>query len=334
MAESLSSEHAMSDIWYSGRKPPLWLRALSCLFAAVGAGRRWMYRAGWLRRVRLPVPVIVVGNITVGGTGKTPLTIALVEALRERGFRPGVISRGYGGSAAVATRIDAHSDPAVVGDEARLIFDAAGVPVAVARKRAQAGRLLLESGAIDVLVADDGLQHYALRRDIEICVIDGARRFGNGRLLPAGPLREPVARLDSVDFRVCNGGVAQANEVPMTLAGDIAISIAEDQEKSLADFAGQRAHAVAGIGNPSRFFERLREMHIDIDVHAFADHHAFVASDLAFGNDLPVLMTSKDAVKCAAFARNHWWHVPVRAQLPSSFFDAVADRLRRLKSHN
>jgi len=323
-------ERTLNTIWYGGTEPSLWLRGLSCVYAALAVLRRSLYRRGILRRTRLPVPVIVIGNISVGGTGKTPLTIALVEALRERGFKPGVISRGFGGSAREPTHVDTHSDSAVVGDEARLIFDATGVPVAVARKRAEAGRLLLQGGGIDVLIADDGLQHYALRRDIEIAVIDGARRFGNGRLLPAGPLREPMARLQSVDFRVCNGSAPQAGEVPMTLAGDAVLSLTGAPQRPLRDFSGQRAHAVAGIGNPSRFFSKLRDAGIDVLEHGFPDHHAFAAADLDFGDALPVLMTEKDAVKCAAFACPHWWSVSVRAQLPMEFFDAVADRIRAI----
>lgn len=318
----------LQAVWYGGRAPSIAWRVLSALFGCVGRLRRGLYRAGLLPRTRLSVPVIVVGNIGVGGTGKTPLTIALVDALRERGFKPGVISRGFGGSARAAVRVDADSAPAVVGDEARLIFDATQAPVAVARKRAEAGRLLLQGGGIDLLIADDGLQHYALRRDVEICVIDGVRRFGNGRLLPAGPLREPVSRLASVDFRVCNGGTAQADEVPMTLAGDTACPLTGAPPRSLREFAGQRVHAVAGIGNPQRFFAMLRACGIDPIEHAFPDHHAFVASDLDFGDDAPVLMTDKDAVKCAAFARPHWWRVPVRAILPDGFFDAVSARVK------
>ncbi|MBS0488079.1 MAG: tetraacyldisaccharide 4'-kinase [Proteobacteria bacterium] len=321
-------ERELQSVWYGGRAPSLWLRALSLLFGTLRGLRQRLYATGLLPRVRLPVPVVVVGNITVGGTGKTPLTIALVEALRERGFKPGVVSRGYGGSARAAMGVDAHSDPAMVGDEARLIFDATHAPLAVGRDRVATAQLLLSSGEADVIVADDGLQHYRLHRDVEICVIDGERRFGNERLLPAGPLREPMARLQTVDFRVCNGGVAQVGEVPMTLVGDIALSMTGAQQRPLREFAGHRVHVVAGIGNPSRFFAKLRDAGIDILEHAFSDHHAYAASDLAFGDELPVLMTEKDAVKCAAFARPNWWSVLVRAQLPPHFFDAVAQQLR------
>jgi tetraacyldisaccharide 4'-kinase len=325
-AALMLDEARLQVIWYGNRPPSPGLRLLSAVFGIVGGLRRKLYAVGVLPRTHLPVPVIVVGNIAVGGTGKTPLAIALVDALRERGLRPGVISRGYGGNARGAIQVDAQSDPALVGDEARLIFDATSTPVAVGRKRVEAGRLLLQDGGIDVLIADDGLQHYPLCRDVEIGVIDGARRFGNGRLLPAGPLREPLSRLASVDFRVCNGGTPQDGEVPMTLVGDTAFALTDARQRALRDFAGKRVHGVAGIGNPQRFFARLREAGIDVIEHAFADHHAFVPAELDFGDEAPVLMTDKDAVKCAAFARPHWWRVPVRARLPAEFFDALARR--------
>lgn len=319
-------ERRLQSIWYGDRKPNQALRLLARIFSLIGGLRRRLYAMGLLRRARLPVPVIVVGNITAGGTGKTPLVIALVEGLRERGFKPGVISRGYGGSATIPMRVDASSDAAIVGDEARLIFDATHAPVAVARRRADAGRLLLQDGKIDVLIADDGLQHYGLHRDVEICVIDGMRRFGNGNLIPAGPLREPISRLASVDFRVCNGGEPHAGEIAMTLRGDVAVALTDAREQALRALAGQRVHAVAGIGNPARFFDGLRAHGIDVVEHPFADHYAYVAADLDFGDTLPVLMTAKDAVKCAAFAQAHWWSVPVRAVLPRDFFDKMAAR--------
>lgn len=320
----------LQEIWYGRRTPSLVLRALSVLFASISGLRRRLYATGLLPRVRLPVPVIVVGNITTGGTGKTPLTIALVEALRECGFKPGVVSRGYGGSAREPVLLDANTLPELAGDEACLIHRATSAPVAVGRNRGAAARLLLGKGDVDVIVADDGLQHYRLHRDVEICVIDGERRFGNGCLLPAGPLREPLTRLASVDFRVCNGGQPQAGEVPMRLVGDAAASLSDPAHKRpLRDFAGRRVHAVAGIGNPQRFFAQLRAAGIDIVEHAFADHHAFTVADLVFGDDALVLMTEKDAVKCAAFAQPHWWSVPVRVELPASYFDALAAKLRK-----
>lgn len=323
-------ERTLQTIWYGGRAPSISLRLLSLLFCMLGGLRRRLYVTGLLPRVRLPVPVAVVGNVTVGGTGKTPLTIALVEALRERGYKPGVVSRGYGGTVREPLLLDAQTSPDVAGDEACLIFRATQAPVAVGRNRAAAARLLLAQGGVDVVVADDGLQHYRLHRDAEICVIDGERRFGNGRLLPAGPLREPQSRLACVGFCVCNGGEAQAGEVSMRLIGDAAVSLPDPAcRRPLREFAGQRAHAVAGIGNPQRFFAQLRTLGIDVVEHPFPDHHAFTADDLDFGDDSPVLMTEKDAIKCAAFAQSQWWSVPVRAKLPAQFFDAVAARFAK-----
>ncbi|HJP97207.1 MAG TPA: tetraacyldisaccharide 4'-kinase, partial [Rhodanobacteraceae bacterium] len=315
--------------WYEPSAPPAWWTLpLTAFYGGVVRLRRRLYRGGVLRSQRLPVPVVVVGNIVAGGAGKTPLVIAMVEALRTRGWKPGVVSRGYGGSATGPRLLSAQPDPSVAGDEPALIATRTSMPVAIGADRSAAAMLLVDEG-VDVIVADDGLQHYALRRDVEICVVDGARRLGNGRLLPAGPLREPAARLREVDFVVCNGGEPRAGEIPMRLMLGDAVSIADPGgRKQLAAFAGARAHAVAGIGNPARFFGSLRETGIDAVVHAFPDHHSYAPGDLAFGDDLPVLMTEKDAVKCRGFARTNWWSVPVTAGLPESFIDAVADRLR------
>ena len=314
--------------WYGDRPPPWWTRPLAALYGGVTGARRVLYHRGWLRSTRLPVPVIVVGNLAAGGAGKTPLTIALVEALRERGWKPGVVSRGYGGSAPSATLLDARPDPALVGDEPALIRLRTGGPGAVGAKRVDAAHLLLSQG-VNVIIADDGLQHYALARDIEICVIDGARRFGNGRLLPAGPLREPESRLRSVDFVVCNGGQPQAHEYPMHLDLADAVALAEPaRTQPLSAFAGLRGHAVAGIGHPPRFFAALRDCGLDMIEHPFADHHRYTPDELAFGDGLPVLMTEKDAVKCVAFAQPGWWSVPASARLPTAFFDAVAARIK------
>lgn len=315
--------------WYGDRPPPWWTRPLAALYGGVTGVRRTLYRAGWLRSARMPVPVIVVGNLVAGGAGKTPLTIALVRALRERGRKPGVVSRGYGGSARMPTLLQAQPDPGVVGDEPALIRTRTGSPVAVGTDRVAAAHLLLAQG-VDVIVADDGLQHYALARDVEICVIDGERRFGNGHLLPAGPLREPVSRLDAIDLRVCNGGVPQAGEYAMHLVLGAAVALAEPaHEQPLTAFAGQRAHAVAGIGHPPRFFAALRDVGLDVIEHAFPDHHRYTADDLDFGDGLPVLMTEKDAVKCRGFAAANWWSVPVSAELPPAFFDAIDERLAK-----
>jgi tetraacyldisaccharide 4'-kinase len=320
--------------WYDpSASPAWWTLPLAALYGWVGGARRWVYRRNRSRRARLPVPVIVVGNIVAGGAGKTPLVVALVEGLRERGFHPGVASRGYGGTARVPTLLGAQPDPAVVGDEPALIRNRTGAPVAVGADRVAAARLLIDAGSgatgVDVIVADDGLQHYALDRDVEICVVDGDRRFGNGRLLPAGPLREPVSRLRDVDFIVCNGGAPRAGEVPMQLLLADAVRVPDPSvRKPLAAFSGQRVHAIAGIGNPRRFFDALRARGIEVIEHPFADHQRLAEADLEFGDEVPVLMTEKDAVKCRGFAKPPWWSVPATARLPGSFFDAVAARMQ------
>jgi tetraacyldisaccharide 4'-kinase len=305
----------------------LLLRALVPAWRGLRALHRAPFRWGLREPFAFAQPLIVVGNLVVGGSGKTPLVIALVEALRARGFAPGVLSRGYGGRVRAATLLDSGALPAEVGDEPCLIQRRTGAPVAVGGDRA-AGAALLAGQGIDVLVADDGLQNPAIRGDVEICVIDGERRFGNGELLPAGPLREPLERLDRVDFRVTNGGIAEPGEVPMRLAGAHALALAGDASRPLSAFAGRRVHALAGIGNPARFFASLRAFGIEVVEHAFADHHAFRAQDLAFGDELPVLMTEKDAIKCRPFAAARHWYVPVRAELPAEFFDGVARLLR------
>ena len=316
----------LESAWYGVGRVPWWTQPLALLYGAVSSLRRTLYRLGVLRSVQLPVPVVVIGNLSVGGTGKTPLTIAVAEALRKRGYTPGVVSRGYGGTQKQPVLLGPSPDPAVVGDEPCLIH-ASGVAVAVGRNRPEAAKLLIAAGC-DVVIADDGLQHYALARNIELCVIDGVRRFGNSRLLPAGPLREPLSRLQQVDFRICNGGVVAPGDVPMQLQGALARGLVNDAVKPLAEFAGQSVHAVAAIGHPQRFFASLRSQGMQVIEHAFPDHHAFTPADLAFADGRPVLMTEKDAVKCHAFAQAHWWTVPVRAILPPEFFNELASRLR------
>src|SRR5690606_5647745 len=320
---------------------PLHARLLALVFAALSGLRRWLYRAGVLRRQRVGVPVVVVGNITAGGTGKTPFAVALVRRLQAAGWRPGVASRGHGRRDEGTPRwVEAGSDPTLAGDEPLLVAQLTGAKVRVDRDRAAAARALAAAGC-DVVVCDDGLQHYRLARDVEVEVIDGRRRYGNGRLLPAGPLREPPARGRACDFRVVNlaGGEAVAathppeagfGEWPMRLRAGDARPLLRGRARPLAGFAGQRVHAVAGIGHPQRFFTMLREAGIAVVPHAFPDHHAYTAADFEFGSDLPVLMTEKDAVKCAAFAGERYYAVPVEAELPEALWVALLDKLAAL----
>lgn len=318
-------------IWYGGERVPLWMRLLVPVYRMLRAAVRFTWSSGLRKPTRLAVPVIVVGNISVGGTGKTPLVLALIEALRARGWKPGVVSRGYGGSARSPMLLDDVPDPAVVGDEPSLIRLRAGVSVAIGRNRVDAASLLIGTG-VDVILADDGLQNPSLARDIEICVIDGERRLGNGHLLPAGPLRESPERLAHVDFVICNGGQTHADEIPMRLLGNSASRVdGLVSPRPLEEFAGRRVHAVAGIGNPGRFFDSLRQHGIEVIEHAFTDHHALTRADLDFADALPILMTEKDAVKCRSFADSRCWKVPVSAELPGSFFDAIDQRLRSRK---
>ncbi|MBD8695104.1 tetraacyldisaccharide 4'-kinase [Stenotrophomonas sp. CFBP 13718] len=327
--------------WYDGSTIPFGMRLLSPVYAAVTGLRRRLFRRGWLKQHSLPVPVIVVGNITAGGTGKTPLTIALVQRLRDAGWKPGVASRGYGRDAAETARwVDADTPTDLGGDEPVLIAWKTGAPVRVDRDRVAAGKALVDAGC-DVIVCDDGLQHYRLARDIEIEVIDAQRRYGNGRLLPAGPLREPVARASECDFRVVNLGSSSGEAAEsacgfgqwaMTLRIDSAQPLVGGRLRALSHFAGQRVHAVAGIANPQRFFDMLRAARIGVVPHAFADHHAYQVADLRFGSELPILMTEKDAVKCRAFANDWHFAVPLQADLPAAFWVALTDRLEKLRA--
>lgn len=316
-------------LWYGREQAAPWLQPLSGLFGRAVALRKLAYARGWKKAERLPVPVIVVGNLTVGGVGKTPLVIWLAEFLARAGYKPGVISRGYGGVRLnEPCRVDAQSNPRHFGDEPVLIAKRTGVPVCVYHQRADAGRLLLAETDCDLLIADDGLQHYALARDVEIAVIDGERRFGNGALLPAGPLREPVERLAEVDLIVTRNRPL-AGEYEMKLIGGEAVNLLEPSlRKPLVDFIGGPVYAVAGIGYPDRFFDDLRRAGLTVEAHPYPDHYAYTVADLDFDDELPVLMTEKDAVKCASFAGAHHWIVPVAAELPPAFGETLLQLLK------
>ncbi|CAG1022699.1 partial tetraacyldisaccharide 4'-kinase, partial [Patescibacteria group bacterium] len=315
----------LTDVWYKDPFIGTWLMPFGFLFADVVRFRKFLYRIKVLKTEHLPVPVVIIGNITVGGTGKTPLIIALAELLTQQGYKVGIISRGYGGDE-TARLVTSDSTAEQVGDEALLIAKQTGCQMAVAPLRVEAGRLLLAHQPCDLLLSDDGLQHYALHRDIEIAVVDGERRFGNGYCLPAGPLREPIPRLNSVDFIVVNGEKTEEREYTMHITGDKAINLVTGETKPLQQFIGETVEALAGIGNPDRFFNLLKKIGLNITAHSFPDHHSFSARDIDFKQT--VLMTEKDAVKCTNFAKSNHWFVPVTATLEPVFIEKFLNLLK------
>jgi len=293
---------------------------LSWLFGLVVCLRTFAYKKSWFKSTRLSVPVIVVGNITVGGTGKTPVVIWLAEFLKAAGYSPGVISRGYGGIASSwPQQVREDSDSRVVGDEAKILARRTGCPVAVGPNRGESAQALIDAHQCNIIISDDGLQHYALQRDIEIALVDGERRYGNGFLLPAGPLREPEDRLKTVDFIVSNG-LADKNAYQLRVEGVEAISVLDESKKVLLEsFAQTPCHALAGLGNPSRFFSHLKKFNVPFDTRIFPDHFKFEKKDISFDDDKPVLMTEKDAVKCTMIADEKHWYVPIKAKMPEKF---------------
>ena len=322
------------------RLPRLWYRRplalallpllpLSWLFRLLVGLRRVLYRTGMLRSYALPAPVIVIGNLTVGGSGKTPLVLWLVERLRERGWHPGVISRGYGRSADGVLAVGAESAAAQAGDEPLLLARRSGVPVFVGRDRVAAGNALLKAHPeCDVIVSDDGLQHYRLRRSVEIAVFDG-RGAGNARVLPCGPLREPLQRLSSLSALVWNSASHVETLIPdlpsgvpqfaMRLLARRFVALRDARQScTAADLQGRRLYALAGIGDPSRFFAQLAAMGLEFEAHPFPDHHHYTAAELVFAKDGVLLMTEKDAVKCAALITHEAWVLPVEAHLETA----------------
>ena len=330
----MSVQSWLNHVWYERASPPWWLMPLSLTYGTIAGARRVLYSRRWQRASRVGCPVIVIGNLTVGGTGKTPLVCWLSARLSERGYSPGIVTRGYGGSSQGARRISAADDPAIVGDESVLLARRAAVPVAIGSDRAAAAQLLLAAGC-NVILSDDGLQHYALMRDCEVAVIDGDRRFGNGWLLPAGPLREPPGRLAAVDAVVVNGGRAMlAGALCMRLEAKQAVALQGGAVRALRTFAGQTVHAVAGIGNPARFFNMLRSSGIEVQGRHLADHAKLTPRDIDFGDEKSVLMTEKDAVKCASFAGVQHWYVPVTACFDDAEASALLDIVvRKIEQH-
>ena len=310
--------------WYRGAWWLWLLRPIEMVFRGGAALRRQLYRSGLFTVARPERPVVVVGNITVGGTGKTPIVIALVEGLQKQGLHPGVVSRGYGASAPESPLIVTSScEAGLCGDEPLLIVRRTGCPCVISPSRPDAVRTLLAAFDVDIVISDDGLQHYALARDLEIAVVDARVGLGNGFCLPAGPLREPPARLGEVDFVLYRGSKDPVNGV--TYESEGLVNLRGGERLPLAPGAlGPEVHAVAGIGQPQQFFDSLRAAGFVVEPHSFPDHHRYTAADFAGLTDKPVIMTEKDAVKCAGFVGDSSWYLRISARLPQALVDRVA----------
>ena len=327
--------------WYEGDPPPWWTRILSLFFAVIVHIRLALYRVGILRQYEVGVPVVVIGNLVAGGAGKTPLAIALVTELQRRGYRVGVVSRGYGARPGKQPLLVNTGSPVEqAGDEPVLLARRTGAPVCVHPRRARAAKTLTESAQLDLLLCDDGLQHYALSRDMEIVVVDGARGLGNGQLLPAGPLREPAVRLARAGYVVINGaltGKARAtlpkginSATTMKLAPTALVNLRTGERLAPEALSDSPVAAMAGIGNPQRFFETLGNLGYTAECRAFPDHHVYSAADIEYANERPVLMTEKDAVKCFQFAKDDWWYIETAAELEPEFVATFIAQVEKL----
>ncbi|OEF07691.1 tetraacyldisaccharide 4'-kinase [Vibrio genomosp. F10] len=325
----------IEKIWFNNHPlkyllwPVLW--PLSQLFLYISTKRRCAFSDGRKKSYRAPVPIVVVGNITAGGNGKTPVVIWLVEKLKQQGFKPGVVSRGYGAKAPNYPLIVESSTPtAHCGDEPKLIKQRTHVPVAVSPVRSEAVKALLPKG-VDIIITDDGLQHYALERDIEFVIVDGIRRFGNEQLIPLGPLREKTARLEEVDFVIANGGEPKNSEIGMTLVPSEAINLVTGERACVSTL--EKLVAFAGIGHPPRFFNTLKQLDAKlIKTQGFADHQAYQQQELntlsQYGSNL--IMTEKDAVKCRDFATETWWYLPVSAEFEMGNEQRIVEKIKEV----
>jgi len=319
--------------WFDGSRWPYSLLPFEFLFTRLAARKRINdERQQW----QPPIPVIVVGNISVGGTGKTPFTLALINYLREQGYTPGVVSRGYKANPpSTPYQVQASGAAELCGDEPLMMVQRSGVPLFIDPDRVNACKALIQQTACDIIISDDGLQHYRMGRTIEIAVIDGVRGLGNQHCLPVGPLREPVDRLNHVDMVVINGspetakGFQWEGAFSMKLKPSGLVSLADHSSVNIAQLSHQPVHAIAGIGNPARFFTSLRDQGCEVIEHCFNDHHQYTQEDITFGDGLPVIMTEKDAVKCRIFGGlTHTYYMPVDAILPSALYDQINTLLK------
>ena len=335
----------IEKIWFKKHPAKYWLvpllLPLTVIFFLLSSARRFAFNLGLLKSYKLNKPVIVVGNIGIGGNGKTPVVIHLVELTKTLGFKPGVISRGYGGNAEFYPYLlNENSTSSQAGDEPVLIYQRCQVPVVVGADRVANAQMLIEQGC-NIIISDDGLQHYRLQRDLELIVIDGKRLFGNGLLLPAGPLREGTWRLQQADLLIYNGGkpsnpkVLEDNSLQMTLAANELIHIKTGNKISLESFLKQwqAVNAIAGIGDPQRFFDTLQTLNFNVmKQQGFIDHKDFNTDDFnQFKTDLPLLMTEKDAVKCQVFAQDNWWYLPVNAQFSEKDEQVLIQKIQKIQ---
>ena len=308
----------LEKIWYENGSGRFLLLPLTALYCVVNNYQRNKLSK---QQPHIECPIIVVGNITVGGTGKTPLTIYITQLLQKSGFKPAIITRGYGGKSEHWPQyVKPNTDPNLVGDEAVLMATRTNVPIYAGANRLESILKLLAQHDVDVIISDDGLQHYKMPRDIQIAVIDATRLLGNGLCLPAGPLRERKERLDSCDFVVLNGG-KPSDEFShnMQLTGDVLINLSTAEEMPVEGFKEKRVNAVTGIGNPQRFYTSLKEFGLVLETVSFPDHHDFQKEDIDFKNESPIIMTEKDAVKCKTFAKENMWYLPISASLDNNF---------------
>ncbi len=323
------NEEKVRQIWYGNQTPGLWRKILAAVFKNLVFTRKWCYQKGFFKKRKLKVPVIVIGNITAGGGGKTPMVIWLVNHLKSLGYKPGIISRGYGGKRKVEPFfVTPHANPAASGDEPLLMAKLTNVPVMVGKNRFQAGHKLISQYGVNIIVSDDGMQHYALQRDIEIIMLDGTWKTGNNMFIPAGPLREPLERLTEADL-VIHKGISR-HTYYYSLGIDCIYALNHvTNKKQPAEFRNQKIHAIAGIANPSSFFRLLASQGLAVIKKPLPDHHIFEPKDFEFNDDLSIIITEKDAVKCHHFKFKNVWVARLKVIPTESTITAINELLSK-----